>query len=539
MSEFDGLSLAELEARRAMTGRVVDHDPGSCEFLRSKPFTWQHPWYESTAKYEFILAGNRCGKSKTLIDLMLIGLTGVKPAALGGKPIRSWPRGNCKHQLFLIASETEETLGRNLLPKLRRLVTPEMVEPRTNLHSTKKPWRFVSGAMLYFATYNQAPGAVEGSAWHQIGLDEPPPKEFFTALTRGGIDHSARVILAATPLKEPWILDDIILPSQDSGHPLFGKVDVFHAAMHDNCADCSPGDGFLAHEEIVTFLATLPPAERAAREFGKFASLIGLSFDYWDDKAHVVPDFDVPTRWPVVEVVDPAMKRGLYVMWFACDPDDQWFCIRAVHIDGDLGFAGMAAQIDSHRLAIGKQPDYAMMDARGGMHLANVDTRETWFDLFRRQKLVYEPAPAEMDQIATVHDWLKPQWKPEGFSVPRLRFVRKIAAVERGPIWGIKRFVWDPEQKKRRYDQPGKDWIDCMAYLTVAVTKRNLTYARYESGADRGSRTSRLAETYASGRRLLGIGSNQRVPWQSRKGGIASTYGQRSPEWTERVGRRY
>lgn len=529
------LSLEELEALSRDAGRAVEGTPAGSAFYNFKPFSWQRPWYDSRASYEFIFAGNRTGKSTCLLIQAITEATGVKPAIFGGYAQRYWPRGNCKHKLIILASETEDSLERNITSKLRKLVTPEMVEPRTNFYSVKKPWKFVSGALLYFATYNQAPAAVEGSAWHFIGLDEPPPKKFFTAITRGAIDHSARVVLAATPLSEPWLLDDMILPSQDSGHPLYGHVDHFTAAMHDNCATCHPGDGCLSHEEIVMKLSTFPAQERAAREFGKFSSLIGLEFDYFDPETHVVPDFDIPLRWPLVEVVDPAMKRGLYVMWFICDPDEQWYAVRAKHIQGDLGFKGMAAQLDYHRGRIGKVPDYAMMDARGGMHLANVDTRETWFDLFRKQGLRYEPAPAEQDQTALLHDWLKPRaWQSGGNQTPRLRFFRSVTAEERGPVWGLKRFVWNPsDSKKRRYDQPGKDWIDDMSYLVTAVEQRNLTFVRYAASDDRDSRRS-IATTYASNARMMGAGGRLRLGLKR----LADTYGQKAG-WVERIERGY
>lgn len=172
-----------------------------------------------------------------------------------------------------------------------------------------------------------------------------------------------------------------------------------------------------------------------------------------------------PKRWPLVEVTDPSVKRGIFTVWAVCDPTDHWFVVRAARIP-DASFVEMADNIKAERGYLGRAPQVAIMDQRGGQWVANKDLELTWFQRFAELGLHY--LPSQDTPMQALHEWLRPVWDPQtDKAVPKLRICQSVADMKEGPLWGLMRFVWDPVQTKQwQYRQAGKDWVDCLRYLS-------------------------------------------------------------------------
>jgi len=169
-------------------------------------------------------------------------------------------------------------------------------------------------------------------------------------------------------------------------------------------------------------------------------------------------------EWPYVEVIDPSYKRGLHVIWAKIDPQDYFYIVRARNIE-DGPFSTMCRDIQLERRSLGHEPELAIMDARGGRLTVNKDLEQDWFDRFRDYGLHYQPS-VETD-LKKLHDWLKPVYDPRhDKALPKLRICRSVAEMDKGPVWAIKRFTWNPlDSRTKQYEQAGKDWIDVMRYL--------------------------------------------------------------------------
>ena len=291
-----------------------------------------------------------------------------------------------------------------------------------------------------------------------------------------------------------------------------------------NCEDCH--GGALPHAQIEAFLASLPEKERNARAHGLFMDLQGLEFGYVNEDEHVVPDFDLYPGWPLVEIVDPAQARGLHILWATCDPDDYWYIIHAAQVENDA-FSRMCREIKRQRSQLGRTPDLAIMDARGGAHTINLEKQQTWFDAFREHGLNY--VPSAETPLQALHDWMRPVWNPvkSEKETPKLRIVKTVAEMERGIMWAFRRFVWSPMAgNAKQYSQPGKDWIDCARYLAGHQGMRFNRLARGGSAPV----TSR-AESYVSRQRS----SPNRQRW-SNVGSKAKTYSSNRPgPWTAKI----
>ncbi len=65
------------------------------------------------------------------------------------------------------------------------------------------------GSQMYVRSYDQRPDTYEGIDYGWIHWDEPPPIEVYRAAERGKIVTNAPSWFTMTPLKEPWIYDQL------------------------------------------------------------------------------------------------------------------------------------------------------------------------------------------------------------------------------------------------------------------------------------------------------------------------------------------
>lgn len=389
-----------IAARRQKLNQLVDpKEVSATSFFDFVPMPYQRPWFESGRPLKLILGGNRIGKTETLAVKIRKVATGESPASLGESGPKSRPDVR-----ILVAGESLKSLRETLIPKLQRYLPDELFVRKPNwIATTEIPaLYFKSGAKLVIGAYSQLSARQEGGRWDFIGMDEPPPKPFFTSVHRGTIDAGGEIWVTATPLKEAWMEDDLIQPSQDPNSDLYEFADYFRISMHENCRECC--GGYLPHKGIMQFLATLPEEERAAREHGVFLSRQGLEYFYVRRETHVIPDFDVPADWPIVEVHDPATKRGSWLIWACCNPADEWTVIQAAHIP-NASFDNMVREIQSYRACLPSIPRLAIMDKRGGEFMSNHETSETWFDEFRKRGLRYVPSVEALHE--QLHGWFK------------------------------------------------------------------------------------------------------------------------------------
>lgn len=517
-------------------------------FARYRPVEFQREWFESPAPIKVLVAGNQSGKTTFGAIRTISSCVGVEPLSLGGTIPPTWAKGTLAGRKFLAAGETYDKIcTETILPKLREYLADDMIVRFTKTGKFVTGIEWASGATLALRTYEQGWKKFEGGNFDGAWFDEPPPQDIFQAVRRGQIATNGWALITATPLAgSAWMLDDLITPATNldctecSGgaiphdeivkmQPNHGMVAAFKAGMHDNCRQHH--GGYLDHDEIYKFLDSIKdPQLRAAREFGSFQDYGSLTFSYVKDEVHVVPDFKAPANWPLVEMVDPAPTRGLNIIWFVCDEQNRWRAVKAELVPAG-GFAEMARQVVFHRQTLGRHPDRAFMDPRGGHHKQiTAEAVEDWFTMFRAQGLEYEPAVGATHDNAGVkvlHDWLTPEFDPSKGSdaIPRLRFCKRLRDMKEGPLWAFERFQWSPlDSPKKRYGQKFKDWVDCAMMLALTVEKQNLTFERLRARMGGGGRAlPGLAESYASTTRPGARHRNQFLRRTSR------------PEWMGRL----
>lgn len=555
--ELLSLSKEEIEKRLRKVEAGIRKSEKATAFARFEPVPFQRDrkWFDSAGyKVRVWKCGNRVGKSETAAIIMIGACLGVMPESLGGRIPRKWSdlRGTREGFKALAMCPTiRQSAKHNLLGKLKKYITSDMLSrpPRTDEDGTPIEWQFITGATLTLQSYASKADAVEGIDWDAVWFDEPPPRHIYVGVTRGTADRSGFVLITATPVGDNagWFNADLIEPSQSDeciecnggegslthaeaveANILHGTIKVFDAELHDNCADCN--GGYIPHKEIEILRATWTPQERLIREFGDIAAITDVEFPYVSEHTHVVKDIN-PAEFglPIIEIVDPAPKRGLHVKWYTVTSSNLWYCFMAARISASRGYRGMAEEIKRYRKQMGRaEPDIALLDPRGGKNpTITVERQSNWFEEFKKQGLTYKPAigmgrkdgdSGEHTSIEVLHDWLKPTFNPatEEQEVPKLRFCQRVKLIEEGPLWAYRRFSWDHlASNRKKYLQKGKDWIDLDAYLALYVNQHRLTYEKLGKRVAQQPARPSLAETYASVPRPL---QRLRHPFQRRSG---------------------
>jgi len=505
-TDFSGMTTTELATLVEEMAGDVELLQKDAAFYHWNPMPYQREWLESKAQIRCCLAANQVGKTSAALVEVLSEALGTKPKALGGDG--KWKKNSLRGKRIIMAGETFEISVANLVKKLDEFLVPSMLTkpPKKNSIGIPTIFNFVTGAELTLQSYSSPVGAYEGSTIDAAFFDEPPPQEIFNAVRRGTMRKKGRIMITATPLKQPWMLDELIIPSQDENSANYGVVQYFRNEIWDACEDHA--GGHLPHAQIEAFLESLPESERTARESGLFMSLQGLEFPYVKAEDHIVPDFEMYRSWPIVEVVDPAAKRGLTVIWAAVSPTDEWYVFHAAQIPND-GFAMMCRELKKIRATFPRQPDLCIMDARGGAHTANLEARTTWFDMFRDYGLSYQPSVES--PLQKLHDWLRLEWRDEksgkGVRKPKLRFLQTVTEQKKGPWWALQRFIWSPQASQKRWSAPEKDYCDCLRYL---ANHPQASWARLSrQGGQMGS--PGIASSYSS-RSNRGRQSRGRMP---------------------------
>lgn len=202
-------------------------------------------------------------------------------------------------------------------------------------------WR--DGRESYFdcMTYEQDPSLAEGWNGDWALFDEPPPREMYIATIRGLIDNDGICIFTLTPLKEPWLFDEIY-NSKDK------RVFSVIADLRHNLERLNPLSQQmvgLKESAIRKFESKLTEEERETRMHGKFRYLAGRIWKEWDREIHtfdrrmwikgkdnVVVDGQPPQHWPRMMLIDPHDRNPHAILWVACDETNNYKAYREMWI---------------------------------------------------------------------------------------------------------------------------------------------------------------------------------------------------------------
>jgi hypothetical protein len=123
-------------------------------------------------------------------------------------------------------------------------------------------------------SYKANPAGFESGDWDFIHVDEPVVKDLWTAASRGLIDRDGSSWWLLTPIKEPWMYNDMVDNAKKSPDTYW----FFEADMDDNPT--------LTESAKLIYLDSLPEDEREARKSGKPLAHVRLVLGDYKDEYH-------------------------------------------------------------------------------------------------------------------------------------------------------------------------------------------------------------------------------------------------------------
>ncbi len=200
----------------------------------------------------------------------------------------------------------QETGDPGLIPK------DEIAETKKNPQGIITYIRIKNGSRIYLQSYDQDVDLFESADYDWVHFDEPPPRAIFIAVMRGLTDRKGRYWFTMTPLKEPWIYDEIY----DNK-----SVKLYYFDIQDNV-----GYG-LTQEGVDQFSDTLTDDEKEARLHGRYFHLTGLVYKSFSKDIHLkrrdrvlrVGNGKVPRHWGLWMHIDTHPQTPHHAVWMAID----------------------------------------------------------------------------------------------------------------------------------------------------------------------------------------------------------------------------
>lgn len=295
----------------------------------------QHAFLTTQADVAAMFGSNRSGKSVSGAVKVSYLTTGQYPSWWTG---RKWNRptvgrvfaSDFSKGVKVVTKKLHEWLPKDTIQSIER-----------NNQKAEIGWyiKHVSGASSFFdvMTYEQEVSLAEGWNGDWAWFDEPPPRDLYIATARGLVDSDGVAFFTLTPLKEPWLFDEIY-NSKDK-HVSSVICDMRHNLERMN--PLSKQVIGLKESAIQKFESKLTEEERETRMHGKFRYLAGRIWKEWDREVHtfdrriwikgknnVVVDGQPPQHWPRMMLVDPHDRNPHAILWVTCDETGNYKAYR-------------------------------------------------------------------------------------------------------------------------------------------------------------------------------------------------------------------
>lgn len=206
-----------------------------------------------------------------------------------------------------------------------------------------------AGGVSFFdiMTYEQDPFSAEGWDGDWVWFDEPPPRDMYIAAVRGLVDSEGLCWFTLTPLKEPWLFDEIYCSKNPN---VFSVL----CDMRHNVERINPLSGDmigLKEAAIKKYEMKLTEEERETRAHGKFRYLAGRIWKDWDRDVHTFDRMkewpedrrvgvmfagQPPRHWPRAMFLDPHDRTPHALMWVACDEAGDYWVYREAWMEDSI-----------------------------------------------------------------------------------------------------------------------------------------------------------------------------------------------------------
>lgn len=306
---IEELTTSELVRYRELLKSVLQRER-CISILSYEPHRKQLLFHKSQAKIRAIFGGNQSGKTYGGGAEFFMHMLKQYP---------SWyPKENrCPEGKILKgrigAADFQKGVNEVIIPEIEKWVDTSMLakKPTRNTIGVPVKYHLKNGNQFDIMTYEQKLEQFEGWQGDIAWFDEPPPRDRYIATLRGLITRKGKIWLTLTPLKEPWLFDEIY--SSTSPDTFCITVD-----MIDN--------PYLDTNEINKFSdSIIDDATREARIHGKFKHLTGLIYNEFSIDSHVIDPIKVKPTWTRYFAIDPHPRTPTMCLWLAVDENENLF----------------------------------------------------------------------------------------------------------------------------------------------------------------------------------------------------------------------
>lgn len=414
-------------------------------------------FHQSPAKIRAIFGGNRSGKTTAGVVEFMMHMTGEYPDWYPkenryptDKPLKGriaaqdFQKGVNEVILPTIDEWVDSTVGGSFIAKKYR-----------NPIGIPVKWELKNGRIFDILTYEQATEQFEGWKGDIAWFDEPPPRDKYIATLRGLVDRQGRCWLTLTPLKQPWIYDEIY----ESDSP-----DIFTITM-DIMENPTLSESYI--KDI--FSKAMDENEREARLHGKFKHLSGLVFKEFDPDVHIAEISRIRAYWTRFFAIDPHPRTPTACLWLAVDEHEGLWVYDELWMDG-MSLPQMAQAIKAQEAGV--TPDRRLIDPA----MDKTDVTAGGFNVRKelmKHGIYCSRANNSFDLgISHIRDGLKPEYSHlYGKSIPRLRISRNCPRL----IYEFQHYLWDeytmrPEDhsEKQKPKKKNDHFLDCLRYILNA-----------------------------------------------------------------------
>lgn len=219
-----------------------------------------------------------------------------------------------------IFGEKNDTLEQVQVPYLKKFIAPEWLAlSKKGQSGVTDHYLFNNGSSIDLLTYQMEPASMEGWDGHLVLFDEPPPRPTYIANVRGLVDHKGISVFSMTPLKEPWIADEVV----NNPDPSYFSIT---ASSHEN--------PHVEKSALDAFFSKLNEEELETRRDGKFLHLQGLVFKEFKKEVHVVKPFTPDRAYTVYAAIDNHPRTEQAVLFVAVDRHDRVFAFKEIFQHG-------------------------------------------------------------------------------------------------------------------------------------------------------------------------------------------------------------
>jgi hypothetical protein len=348
-----------------------------------------------------VIASNKLGKTALGANLVISWALGYEPwtepydknlpdaIEAGGQWYRKSSLGIKPPVSIIVTGEDWKAhLGRVIVTELKKWSPEGWYSTKKNEQGVEYYWEWFNGSTFVLMCYTQDDDLFESFRAQGAWEDEPPPKSKHVALSRGLLLDNGKTFMSLTPLKEPWVLDDVVLSGRrdvgiidklmitDNPDLYNGEKDIlkdfglsenqtkvfFDKLLYEDVEKKTPvidqgksAEKYLeslvpinrleeiAKLKILKFIKDIEPENVPPRVFGEFKSLVGRVLKEFDYNTHVVKPFDVPTDWPVVPMIDFHLSTPQAIQYWAVNKQDikyvigeKWKNMNASEIADDI-----------------------------------------------------------------------------------------------------------------------------------------------------------------------------------------------------------